>query len=116
MQVEELAKAKLEHPKRLREVASRDWREIDDGTLRFDRQHEEVRHLQEIGPSDLITFFRENVVDVGKRRKFTVRIETSVDTKKPESTVQDIVNDEHVEYIEDVHSWKRRQMLFPSPK
>ena len=30
-QVEELAKAKLERPKRLRQQAARDWREIDDG-------------------------------------------------------------------------------------
>jgi insulysin len=36
--VEELAKVKLEKPKRLREVAGRDWREIEDGTLRFTRQ------------------------------------------------------------------------------
>jgi hypothetical protein len=30
-QVEELAKAKLERPKRLRQQAAREWREIDDG-------------------------------------------------------------------------------------
>ncbi len=33
--VEELCKARLEKPKRLREVVSKDWREIDDGTLRW---------------------------------------------------------------------------------
>lgn len=33
--VEELAKAKLEAPKRLREAAGRAWRELDDGTGRW---------------------------------------------------------------------------------
>ena len=32
--VEELAKAKLERPRRLREVAGRDWAEIERGSLR----------------------------------------------------------------------------------
>jgi insulysin len=31
--VEELAKSKLEKPKRLREAAGRDWSELDGGTL-----------------------------------------------------------------------------------
>ena len=34
-QVEELAQAKLEKPKRLREAAGRDWSEIDHGLLRW---------------------------------------------------------------------------------
>ena len=34
-QVEELCATKMEAPKRLRELAARDWREIDDGTLRW---------------------------------------------------------------------------------
>lgn len=33
--VEELAKAKLEKPKRLRDAVNTDWSEIDDGTLRW---------------------------------------------------------------------------------
>ncbi len=57
-QVEELAKAKLEKPKRLRELAARDWREIDDGTLIFDRPAAEVAALRTLSKADVLQFFQ----------------------------------------------------------
>lgn len=52
-QVEELAKAKLEKPKRLSMEASRYWREIIAGTCVFDRPQREVEVLATLEPQDL---------------------------------------------------------------
>lgn len=41
----ELSKVKLEKPKQLTGQAYRDWREISDGTHRFDREKQEVAVL-----------------------------------------------------------------------
>lgn len=56
--VEELAKAKLERPKRLREAAAKDWQEVDSGVLRFDRPVAEVAALRSLSLPDVIAFFR----------------------------------------------------------
>lgn len=57
-QVEELAKAKLEKPKRLRQLAALEWREIDDGTLVFGRPAAEVEVLRTLTKEDLLGFFQ----------------------------------------------------------
>ena len=57
MQVEELVKSKLEKPKKLLQLAAREWREIDDNTLVFGRPAAEVAELKRISKSDLISFF-----------------------------------------------------------
>jgi hypothetical protein len=57
-QVEELAKAKLERPKRLRQLAAREWREIDDGTRVFERPAAEVAALWQLSKADLQRFFQ----------------------------------------------------------
>ncbi len=56
IQVEELAKSKLEKPKRLRQAAARDWGEIALGTLRFDRPEAEVAALRTLTHADLVAF------------------------------------------------------------
>lgn len=56
-QVEELAKSKLEKPKRLGQVAARDWSEISLGLLRFDRHEADVAALRKLTPADLLAFF-----------------------------------------------------------
>ena len=56
-QVEELAKAKLEKPKRLKEQAAKEWREIDDGTRVFRRPEVEVASLRQLTKPDLAAFF-----------------------------------------------------------
>ena len=55
--VEELAKAKLERPKRLRQLAAREWREIDDGTLVWERPAAEVAALRTLSKADLLAFY-----------------------------------------------------------
>lgn len=58
MQVEELAKAKLEAPQRLREVAARHWGELDGGTRLWARPIAEVAALQTLTLPQLQAFYQ----------------------------------------------------------
>jgi insulysin len=76
--VAELAKAKLEKPKRLGELAGRWWGEIYAGTCVFDRQGAEVEVLRSLRPADLAAFSEEVLgVSQGVRRKAVVLIRGS---------------------------------------
>ena len=55
-----MAKVKLQKSKQLRAEAVKDWREINDGTLRFKRQDEEVAELRQLGKQDLLDFMQVN--------------------------------------------------------
>ncbi|GLC45843.1 hypothetical protein PLESTM_001791300 [Pleodorina starrii] len=57
--VEELAKAKLEKPKKLGDLANRWWSEVQLGSYCFDRQEAEVAQLRSLTPRELISFARE---------------------------------------------------------
>ena len=46
MQAEELVKSKQERDKRLKQQAAKEWREIDEGTLMFERKTKEILALQ----------------------------------------------------------------------
>ena len=128
VQVEELAKTKLEKPKRLREVATKDWREIDDGSLRFSRQEEEVVELRKISQEELLQFFDVHVMDVKSRRKFTVQVQSESQEEEDEkeekkenggekdggeAVASEVHHAADVEVIKDVVAWKRRQELYP---
>ncbi|KAG7668348.1 hypothetical protein Ndes2526B_g00937 [Nannochloris sp. 'desiccata'] len=127
-QIEELAKVKLERPKRLREVASRDWREIDDGVERFDRQKEEVAELKKLTHEELMEFFDMNILDVTSRRKVAVHVQSEkmeeeegvgVAENKEEKEKSGRIEDStalpvEVVTAEAVFKWKRRQELYPS--
>ena len=56
-QVAELAKSKLDPPKRLAELAQRHWGELDGGTRVWDRPGAEVAALEHITLADLRAFF-----------------------------------------------------------
>ncbi|WIA29727.1 hypothetical protein OEZ86_012206 [Tetradesmus obliquus] len=76
--VAELAKAKLEKPKRLGELAGRWWGEIYAGTCMFDRQAAEVEVLRTLKPEDLARFSEEVLgVEREVRRKAVVLIRGS---------------------------------------
>jgi hypothetical protein len=72
--VEELAKAKLEKPKRLGELAQRWWAEIYRGTLRFDRRETEVAVLRSLTREDLAAFARRVLAPSEGRRKLLVMV------------------------------------------
>jgi insulysin len=138
-QIEELAKVKLERPKRLREVASRDWREIDDGVERFDRQEDEVAELRKLTHEELLEFFDKNILDVTSRKKVAVHVQAAKSNggngddkgdegekkegeeavaesgeEKKESENDGVGVPVEVVSAEDVFKWKRRQDLYPS--
>ena len=58
LQVEELAKSKLEKPKRLQQQAHRDWQEIKHGSLKFQRRQQEAHALRQLTKADLSSFFQ----------------------------------------------------------
>ncbi|CAK0787227.1 hypothetical protein CVIRNUC_010443 [Coccomyxa viridis] len=73
-QVEELVKSKLEKPKKLLQLAAREWKEIDDNTLVFNRQSAEVAELKQLAKSDLTEFFQEAVHSPVSRRTLAVHV------------------------------------------
>jgi len=132
-QVNELVKAKLEKPKRLREVAAKNWKEIDDGTMRFKREEEEVAELKMLSPADLLLFFNEVLGSPASRRKFAVHVQSGSCCGQVQAAKNGVdgtasivtgtggaVDDSGplwmlpVDDIDDVFSWKRRQELYPS--
>lgn len=58
LQVENLAQQQLEAPKYLRHQAQREWCEIHDNTLRFDRVQQEVAALRALTQHQLLAFFQ----------------------------------------------------------
>ncbi|GLI63485.1 hypothetical protein VaNZ11_006466 [Volvox africanus] len=60
--VEELAKSKLETPKKLGDLANRWWSEVHKGHYCFDRQEAEVAQLRSLTPGELLSFARELLI------------------------------------------------------
>ncbi|GIM02423.1 hypothetical protein Vretimale_7295 [Volvox reticuliferus] len=60
--VEELAKSKLEAPKKLGDLANRWWSEVHKGYYCFDRQAPEVAELRSLTPGELLSFARELLI------------------------------------------------------
>ena len=58
LQVEELAKAKLEAPKTLRQLAGWEWSEIDEGCLCFDRRQQEAAAVRQTSLPVLQAFLK----------------------------------------------------------
>ena len=58
VQAEELAKSKLEKPKRLQQQAHRDWQEIKHGSYKFQRRQEEAAAIRALQKDDLVAFFQ----------------------------------------------------------
>ncbi|KAG2427393.1 hypothetical protein HYH02_014613 [Chlamydomonas schloesseri] len=71
--VEELAKAKLEKPKKLGDLANRWWSEIQHGTYVFNRQEAEVAALRSLRPAELLAFARE-LLGPATCRKLSVQV------------------------------------------
>lgn len=121
--VEELAKAKLESPKRLRDIAVRDWKEIDDGTLKFNREEEEVAALRRLSRDELVQFFDHYVVNKESRRMICAWVlgnksdeegkgEANGDTLQHSNTYLP----ENVDLVDDIFDWKRVQGLYKAAK
>ncbi|KAL3136082.1 hypothetical protein ABBQ32_007106 [Trebouxia sp. C0010 RCD-2024] len=73
-QAEELAKSKLEKPKRLQQQAHREWQEIKHGSLKFQRRQQEADALRNLTKPELVAFFQEMMLSKDTRRKLSVHV------------------------------------------
>ncbi|KAG2422783.1 hypothetical protein HXX76_015803 [Chlamydomonas incerta] len=71
--VEELAKAKLEKPKKLGDLANRWWSEVQHGCYVFNRPEAEVEALRSLAPAELMAFARE-LMGPATCRKLSVQV------------------------------------------
>ncbi|KAK6244176.1 hypothetical protein QUC31_010585 [Theobroma cacao] len=107
---------KLEKHKNLREESRFYWREISDGTLKFDRREAEVAALRQLTQQELIDFFNENIkVGATQKKTLSVRVygnqhlsEINSDKSEPSQP--------HTIQIDDIFSFRRSQPLYGSFK
>ncbi|KAK9789047.1 hypothetical protein WJX73_010500 [Symbiochloris irregularis] len=81
-QVEQLVQKKAEAPKYLRQQAEREWREIHDGTLRFDRVDQDIAALRKLTQADLLAFYQEHILNSDTRRRIRnqqLRIQSAIE-------------------------------------
>ncbi|KAG2405641.1 hypothetical protein HKW66_Vig0048960 [Vigna angularis] len=111
--VNALIDVKLEKHKNLREESSFFWREINDGTLRFDRRDHEVEALRQLTLQELIDFFNE-YVKVGAARKKTLSVRVHGNRHSSEYKAE--VSDPHLARIDNIFTFRRSQSLYGSFK
>ncbi|KAI4325648.1 hypothetical protein MLD38_031029 [Melastoma candidum] len=114
--VNALIDMKLEKHKNLREESQFYWREISDGTLKFDRRESEVSMLRQLKKQDLLAFFDEYVKVGGpKKRMLSVRVfgnKHLSDYEAEKNQAQDL----SCVRISDIFAFRRSQPLFGSLK
>ncbi|KAF7147234.1 hypothetical protein RHSIM_Rhsim03G0022100 [Rhododendron simsii] len=107
---------KLEKHKNLREESRFYWREISDGTLKFDRRACEVAALKQLTQKELIDFFDE-YVKVGAPRKKALSIQVYGSLHNSEyKTDQTEPNEPNSVRIDDIFSFRRSRPLYGSFK
>ncbi|KAJ4706408.1 insulin-degrading enzyme-like 1, peroxisomal [Melia azedarach] len=114
--VNALIDMKLEKHKNLREESGFYWREISDGTLKFDRREAEVAALKQLTQQELIDFFNENIkVGAPRKKTLSVRVYGSLHVSDYSAD-----NTESAQLptilIDDIFSFRRSQPLYGSFK
>jgi secreted Zn-dependent insulinase-like peptidase len=110
--VDELIKVKLEKPKRLQQKCLRDWAEIQEGTLRFDRHVQEVEALKAMSQRDFIDFVNTFIIQQSTRKMLRVHIQSQQSERAENGYIQEL--ETPGSQIQDVFQWKREQYLLPS--
>lgn len=111
--VNALIDVKLEKHKNLREESGFYWREIYDGTLKFDRRESEVAALRQLTKQELIDFFND-YIKVGAPLRKSLSIGVYGNPHCSEYTAD---KNEPVPYsvvIDDIVSFRRSQPLYGS--
>uniref|UniRef100_A0ACD5UM50 Uncharacterized protein n=1 Tax=Avena sativa TaxID=4498 RepID=A0ACD5UM50_AVESA len=114
--VNALIDMKLEKYKNIREESTFFWREISEGTLKFDRKEAGVAILRELKKEELIEFF-DNHVKVGAPEKKTLSIQ--VYGGPHSSEYEKMLHDApppHSHRITDIFSFRRSRPLYGSFK
>ncbi|KAG2325587.1 hypothetical protein Bca52824_008315 [Brassica carinata] len=106
---------KLEKHKNLNEESSFYWREIKNGTFKFNRKDEEVAVLRELKKEELIDFFDEYIkVDAPNKKSMSICVYGRQHLKKMASD-KDKVASPFIE-IEDIVGFRKSQPLYGSLK
>ncbi|CAN6804035.1 unnamed protein product [Brassica oleracea] len=106
---------KLEKHRNLNEESSFYWREVKDGTFKFNRKDEEVAALRELNKEELIGFFDEFIkVDAPKKKSMSICVYGSQHLKEMASD-KDKVASPFIE-IEDIVGFRKSQTLYGSLK
>uniref|UniRef100_A0A0E0EDB2 Peptidase M16 N-terminal domain-containing protein n=1 Tax=Oryza meridionalis TaxID=40149 RepID=A0A0E0EDB2_9ORYZ len=114
--VNALVDMKLEKYKNIREESAFFWKEISEGTLKFDRKEAEVAALRDLNKEELIEFFNNHVKDNAPQKKI---LSIQVYGGLHSSEYGKIVHDEsqpHSYQITDIFSFRRSRPLYGSFK
>lgn len=112
--VNALIDMKLEKHKNLREESSFYWREIGNGTLKFDRREAEVAALKLIGQQDLIDFFNDHIkVGAPKRKALSIQVYGALHNSELQQA-KCKTDELQSARIEDIFSFRRSRPLYGS--
>lgn len=114
--VNALIDMKLEKHKNLREECAFYWREIADGTLKFDRRETEVAALRDLTKEELVEFFDSYIkVDSPKRKTLSIQIFGGLHSAAYEKALNEL-DQPQMYQIKDVFSFRRSRPLYGSFK
>ncbi|KAL3819799.1 hypothetical protein ACJIZ3_005704 [Penstemon smallii] len=114
--VDALIEMKLEKHKNLREESGFYWREISDGTLKFDRRECEVAALKQLTQQELIDFFNEYIkVGALQKKGLSIRVYGSAHSSEYKADNSQ-TTESNVVQIEDIYSFRRSRPLYGSFK
>lgn len=114
--VNALIDLKLEKHKNLHEESQFYWREISDGTLKFDRRKREVEALKQLTQNDLINFFHEYIkIGAPRTQSLTILVYGSKHSSELVMDRNEMVGPSSIQ-IEDIFTFKRSSQLFGSFK
>ncbi|KAK4412955.1 Insulin-degrading enzyme-like 1, peroxisomal [Sesamum alatum] len=112
--VNALIEMKLEKHKNLREESGFYWREISDGTLKFDRREREVAELKQLSQKELIDFFNEYIkVGALRKKSLSVRVYGNAHSSEHQTDNSQPAKSNNVQ-IEDIFSFRRSRPLYGS--
>ncbi|KAI3984394.1 hypothetical protein MKX01_011348 [Papaver californicum] len=115
--VNALIDMKLEKHKNLSEETSFYWREIFDGTLKFDRREIEIAALKNLRQQELIDFFDEYIkVGAPAKKILSVQVYGGSHSGNYEASTKEISSHPQSVLIEDIFSFRRSQPLYGSFK
>uniref|UniRef100_A0A0E0LME8 Uncharacterized protein n=1 Tax=Oryza punctata TaxID=4537 RepID=A0A0E0LME8_ORYPU len=114
--VNALIDMKLEKYKNIREESAFFWKEISEGTLKFDRKEAEVAALRDLNKEDLIEFFNNHVkVNAPQKKILSIQVYGGLHSSEYEKIVHD-ERQPHSYQITDIFSFRRSRPLYGSFK
>ncbi|KAL3637238.1 Insulin-degrading enzyme-like 1, peroxisomal [Castilleja foliolosa] len=112
--VNALIEMKLEKHKNLREESGFYWREISDGTLKFDRKEREVEALKQLSQKELIDFFDEHIkFGAPQKKSLSIRVYGGAHSSEYQTDNSQTAEPNTLR-IEDIYSFRRSRPLYGS--